>query len=288
MSLEFQSLTHFEASPERIFAVMTDLDAAAEWMPNIVSIERLDGDGFGVGTQWRETRKMFGKEATELFEVKHCDAARALDIYVDGRATAYGYTIPGGLVQYHLIGKEIFEADGGSGYLIPVADNVGYASAALSEPWACVEGSYMQRRRLDPGEGGTMLIVGSSDDETAYTSSAGLGSPAKVVLSSVSDTVRALVAEHLPNAEVIDDDAFDAASVPGGQHRRTVAFGVGGEHRLGAGHLESATVFHVQGGHHAVLDDHGVALGAQAEASALEVQLQAHGLGEVCAAIGQH
>ena len=85
MSLEFQSLTHFEASPERIFAVMTDLDAAAEWMPNIVSIERLDGDGFGVGTQWRETRKMFGKEATELFEVKHCDAARALDIYVDGR-----------------------------------------------------------------------------------------------------------------------------------------------------------------------------------------------------------
>ena len=40
------------------------------------------------------------------------------DIYVDGRATAYGYTIPGGMVQYHLIGKEIFEADGGSGYLL--------------------------------------------------------------------------------------------------------------------------------------------------------------------------
>ncbi len=143
------------------------------------------------------------------------------DIYVDGRATAYGYTIPGGMVQYHLIGKEIFEADGGSGYLIPVADNVGYASAALSEPWACVEGSYMQRRRLDPGTGGTMLIVGSPDDATEYTTSAGLGSPAKVVLSSVSDAVRALVAEHLPDAEVIDDDAFDAASVADSSERHT-------------------------------------------------------------------
>jgi len=143
------------------------------------------------------------------------------DIYVDGKATAYGYTIPGGLAQYHLIGKEIFEADGGSGYLIPVDDSVGYASAALSEPWACVEGSYMQRRRLDPGAGGTLLIVGSDDDATEYSTSAGLGSPTKVVLSSVSDNVRAMVAEHLPNAEVIDDDAFDAAAVADSSARHT-------------------------------------------------------------------
>lgn len=143
------------------------------------------------------------------------------DIYVDGKATAYGYTIPGGLVQYHLIGKEIFEADGGSGYLIPVDDSVGYASAALSEPWACVEGSYMQRRRLDPGTGGTMLIVGSTDDPTAYTTSAGLGSPTKVVLSTVSDAVRAMVAEQLPDAEIVDDDAFDAASVAASSERHT-------------------------------------------------------------------
>ena len=143
------------------------------------------------------------------------------DIYVDGKATAYGYTIPGGLVQYHLIGKEILEADGGSGYLIPVDDSVGYASAALSEPWACVEGSYMQRRRLDPGSGGTMLIVGSSDDDTVYTTSAGLGSPRKVVLSSVSDAVRAMVTQQLPDAEVVDDDAFDAASVAESSARHT-------------------------------------------------------------------
>ena len=33
-------------------------------------VERLDdGDGFGLGTTWRETRTMFGKKATEDMEV---------------------------------------------------------------------------------------------------------------------------------------------------------------------------------------------------------------------------
>lgn len=133
------------------------------------------------------------------------------DIYVDGVATAYGYTIPGGLIQYHLIGKEIFETDGGSGYLIPVDETLGYAAAALSEPWACVEGSYMQRRRLEPGTGGTMLIVGSPDDTVEYNSSQGFGSPETIVLSNVSEHVAGMVADL--GANVIVDNSFDAASV---------------------------------------------------------------------------
>ena len=71
------------------------------------------------------------------------------DIHVDGRSTAYGYTISGGLVQYHLVGPEILDADDGA-YVIPVDDGIGYAAAALSEPWACVEAAYTQRRRLRP------------------------------------------------------------------------------------------------------------------------------------------
>ncbi len=136
------------------------------------------------------------------------------DIYVDGRATAYGYTIPGGLIQYHLIGREILDADGGHGYLIPVDEQLGYAAAALSEPWACVEGSYMQRRRLDPAVGGTMLVVGSADDATDYVSSAGLGSPTKIVVSHAPAAMTAMLAEHCPDATVVSDDAFaDAALV---------------------------------------------------------------------------
>ncbi len=135
------------------------------------------------------------------------------DIYVGGRATAYGYTIPGGMVQYHLIGKEIFDADGGAGYLIAVDDRIGYAAAALSEPWACVEGSYMQRRRLDPGAGGTMLVVGSADDTTAYMTSAGLGSPATIVVSNLSAGALEMVTGNAGPAEIVEDDGFDAAGV---------------------------------------------------------------------------
>lgn len=88
-------------------------------------------------------------------------------IYIEGKSTAYGYTIPGGLIQFHLIGPEILDADDGA-CVIPVDGSLGFAAAALSEPWACVEAAYTQRRRLSPLDGGTMWIVGHSGDLTPY------------------------------------------------------------------------------------------------------------------------
>lgn len=116
------------------------------------------------------------------------------DIYVDGRSTAYGYTIPGGLIQYHLLGPEVLDADDGA-YVIPVDDSIGYAAAALSEPWACVEAAYTQRRRLEPLPGGTMWIIGHSDDPMEYRFSRGLDAPSRIVLTDVSPQVERLVAE---------------------------------------------------------------------------------------------
>lgn len=77
------------------------------------------------------------------------------DIYQNGKSTAYGYTIPGGLIQFHLIGPEVLNADDGS-YVLTVEEGLGYAETALTEPWACVEGAYTQRRRLIPQAGGTI------------------------------------------------------------------------------------------------------------------------------------
>ena len=126
------------------------------------------------------------------------------DIYVDGVSTAYGYTIPGGLIQYHLIGPEVLDADAGA-YVIPVADEIGYAAASLSEPWACVEAAYTQRRRLEPLEGGTMWIVGQPGDSRNYEFSAGLDAPARIVLTDAPASVVALVAA-LDTVEVITRD----------------------------------------------------------------------------------
>lgn len=106
------------------------------------------------------------------------------DIYQDGKSTAYGYTIPGGLIQYHLIGPEMLETDEGE-CLLPVDDSMGYAEASLLEPWGCVLASYTQRRRLDPKEGGVMWIIGTPGDNAEYTFSKGLESPGTIILSDV-------------------------------------------------------------------------------------------------------
>ena len=89
------------------------------------------------------------------------------DIYVAGRSTAYGYTIPGALIGYHLIGPEVLAADDGA-YVIPVPDGLGYAEAALTEPWATVEAAYSQRRRVRPAPGGRALVIARAGDAKTY------------------------------------------------------------------------------------------------------------------------
>lgn len=91
------------------------------------------------------------------------------DIYSGGINKAFGYRIAGGYSQYALIGREILAGDEGC-YLLPAAANLGYAEAALCEPWACVEASYRCEPRPAPRAGGDMLlyispIVGRNPNE---------------------------------------------------------------------------------------------------------------------------
>ncbi len=111
------------------------------------------------------------------------------DIYQQGKSTAYGYTIPGGLIQFHLIGPEVLNADDGA-YVLEVQEGLGYAETALTEPWACVEGAYTQRRRLTPKAGGTMWIVGRPGDETEYSFSQYLDTPARIILTEDRKSTR--------------------------------------------------------------------------------------------------
>lgn len=117
------------------------------------------------------------------------------DIYQNGKSTAYGYTIPGGLTQFHLIGDEVLHADDGA-YVLPVASDFGYAETALTEPWACVEGAYTQRRRLEPKSGGSIWIVGQPGDATGYTFSRYLDAPARILLSDVSPNLENFIRQN--------------------------------------------------------------------------------------------
>ncbi len=149
-----------------------------------------------------------GAELQNQFKVGERYAMQP-DIYQDGKSTAYGYTVPGGLTQYHLIGPEILDTDHGS-CLLKVSDQLGFAEAALLEPWGCVWASYTQRRRLEPKQGGVMWIVGQPDDATVYGFSKGLEAPATVVLTNVPEALRSLVEKKAKKVVVRNDITLDS------------------------------------------------------------------------------
>jgi carbon monoxide dehydrogenase subunit G len=82
--LSFTSEHRIDAPPERVFEAMTNPEGFGRWMQGFVRAERITPGDFGVGTQFRETRKMFGKEATEHFEVTACEPGKRLGLKVDG------------------------------------------------------------------------------------------------------------------------------------------------------------------------------------------------------------
>lgn len=85
MGIHFRTSQRVSAPPQTVAAAIADIDEYGLWMPNLVRIERLTEENFGVGTRWRETRRMFGREATEEFEVRVWEPGERLELFVDGR-----------------------------------------------------------------------------------------------------------------------------------------------------------------------------------------------------------
>ncbi len=71
---------HFNATVERVFEVMTDFRAAPQRIPAIKKVEVLTDGPVGKGTRFRETRIMFGREATETMEVTEFDPPHSLTV----------------------------------------------------------------------------------------------------------------------------------------------------------------------------------------------------------------
>jgi len=82
------------APAERVWAICTDLDRTGEVISAITSLERTDGgSAFDVGTAWRETRVMFGREATESMEVTGIDEGRSYVVESTSRGVRYKSTM---------------------------------------------------------------------------------------------------------------------------------------------------------------------------------------------------
>jgi carbon monoxide dehydrogenase subunit G len=78
------------APPQRVWAIVTDLARTAEVIAAITTLERTDGGSeFEVGTAWRETRVMFGREATETMAVTAIDEGRSYTVESISRGVHY-------------------------------------------------------------------------------------------------------------------------------------------------------------------------------------------------------
>lgn len=84
MAVTFATAVYVESPPPVVFEALTNLDAAPQWMPGILRIEKLTPAPVGVGTEFRETRKLFGRESTEHFRVTRFERPSRLDLFVDG------------------------------------------------------------------------------------------------------------------------------------------------------------------------------------------------------------
>ena len=86
---EIRCATTVQASQAATFDTFCDFARAAEMIPAIQRIEMLTPGPVGVGTRFRETRRMYGKEATEQMTVTVFDRPRHLELAADSHGTDY-------------------------------------------------------------------------------------------------------------------------------------------------------------------------------------------------------
>ncbi|MEL7058978.1 MAG: SRPBCC family protein [Acidobacteriota bacterium] len=87
MKLEIER--RIEAPPSLVFDVASDFRRATENLSAVESLELLTEGPIGVGTRFRETRIMFGKEATEEMEITAFDPPRSYTVECRSHGTHY-------------------------------------------------------------------------------------------------------------------------------------------------------------------------------------------------------
>ncbi|WP_077624395.1 SRPBCC family protein [Sediminibacillus massiliensis] len=84
MTIRFEVKKSMQVPKQKAYEGLLDLDSAKQWMQGLVRIERLDEGAIDEGSEWKETRKIFGKEATEHFEVQELREPDKIVLRCDG------------------------------------------------------------------------------------------------------------------------------------------------------------------------------------------------------------
>ena len=71
---------HINASPEKVWAVLSDIPGSAGTLSGINAIQMLSEGPYGEGTRWKETRTMMGRQETVEMWVDEVDPPRSTTV----------------------------------------------------------------------------------------------------------------------------------------------------------------------------------------------------------------
>jgi hypothetical protein len=78
-----------EAPIEKVWVLATDIGRWPEATSGVERVELLTDGDFGESTRWRETRQMFGREATEEMSVSAVDPGRCYTVEAENHGVRY-------------------------------------------------------------------------------------------------------------------------------------------------------------------------------------------------------
>jgi carbon monoxide dehydrogenase subunit G len=91
--MEISCSKAINAPAEKVWAIMTNLEGFPDAISGIENVERLDdGNGFEIGTTWRETRTLFGRTATEDMWVTELEPGRSYVVEANSHGAEYRTT----------------------------------------------------------------------------------------------------------------------------------------------------------------------------------------------------
>jgi carbon monoxide dehydrogenase subunit G len=77
------------APVERVWELATDLEHSPDILSGVERVEVLTPPPFGVGTRWRETRTMMGRQATEEMWVSAVEPQRSYTVEAESSGVHY-------------------------------------------------------------------------------------------------------------------------------------------------------------------------------------------------------
>lgn len=89
---ELTASIHIAAAPAAVFAICSDFVHAPQHVSAITRVEMLTQGPTRQGTRFKETRKMFGKEATETMEVVEFSPDSSFTLGAESCGTRYRTT----------------------------------------------------------------------------------------------------------------------------------------------------------------------------------------------------